>query len=45
MSTRYIFYVAVFVFALMIIGVILTGREFKRMADDSRAGSGRDARK
>ena len=45
MSTLNIFYVAIVTFGLMMIGVVLTAREFKRMDDASTAGSGEDAPK
>ncbi len=46
MSTQYIFYSAIVVFLLMIIGLFLTAREFKKMVKDtSSADSYKDAHK
>jgi hypothetical protein len=44
MSTRYIFYTAIVVFTLMLIGVVLTALEFKRAAGGSTPGAGKDRR-
>ncbi len=37
MSTETIFYTSIAVFTLMMIGIVLTAREFKTMADQSSA--------
>jgi hypothetical protein len=43
MSTQYIFYSAIVVFVLMMIGLLLTAREFKQMAKkNSSVDSGKD---
>lgn len=41
MSTESIFFAAVGVFALMLIGLILTAREFRKFSDDSSQGEPR----
>jgi hypothetical protein len=45
MSTRYIFYTAILVFMLMMIGVLLTAREFKEMTRNSPAEQDNTVRK
>jgi len=45
MSTRYIFYSAILVFVLMMIGVFLTAREFKEMTRNSPAEKDKTVRK
>jgi ABC-type long-subunit fatty acid transport system fused permease/ATPase subunit len=43
MSTGTIFYFAVGVFTLMVIGIILTGLEFRKMTGDLAARKQRDS--
>ena len=43
MTTGTIFYFAVGVFTLMVIGIVLTGLEFRRLARDS-AGKSQESR-
>ncbi len=43
MSTGTILYFAIGVFTLMVIGIVLTGLEFRRMTRDSAARKGPDA--
>ena len=46
MSTQYIFYSAIVVFVLMMVGLLLTAREFKQMTKkNSSADEGQDVRK
>lgn len=45
MSTQYIFYSAIAVFTLMMIGLFLTAREFKEMTKNSSAEKDRIAEK
>ena len=46
MSTQYILYSAILVFVLMMIGLLLTAREFKKMIkDNSSADRGKDVHK
>lgn len=45
MSTGTIFYFAIGVFSLMVIGIVLTGLEFRKMtreSNDNRSRNGRD---
>ncbi len=45
MSTATIFYFAVSVFLLMIIGIVLTGVEFRKIEDQSRRAQSKDKRR
>jgi hypothetical protein len=45
MSTGTIFYFAVSVFLLMVIGVLLTGVEFRKIESQSRRAQGEDQRR
>lgn len=45
MTTRDLFYYAIGVFTLMMVGVLLTAREFKQMKEDSSNDSGKDSRR
>jgi ABC-type long-subunit fatty acid transport system fused permease/ATPase subunit len=44
MSTGTIFYFAIGVFTLMVIGIVLTGREFRKLNRESAARKGPDSR-
>ncbi len=44
MSTGTIFYAAIGVFTLMVIGIVLTGLEFRKLTRDAPARKGADTR-
>jgi general stress protein CsbA len=44
MSTGTIFYVAIGVFSLMVIGIVLTGLEFRKMNQQSTSSNSRAGR-
>jgi hypothetical protein len=44
MTTQTIFYFAIGVFTLMVIGILLTAREFRKMTSESAPRTGREHR-